>query len=182
MDAGRGLAALIVLEHHTMIYFGDRVREVLGPLPVQILEFLSSLNSQAVQFFFFISGWAIFLSLGQAKAADGKIDWRVFAWHRCRRILPIYWLALLFSWMIFVPEGVRAVSTSPANLLGNIAFLQTPQLLDGWFVPYAGDGPVWSLAFEAWYYAATPLLCLTAFSCAGLISRPQIMCISQDLI
>ena len=29
MDAGRGVAALLVLEHHCMVYFGERVGEVV---------------------------------------------------------------------------------------------------------------------------------------------------------
>jgi peptidoglycan/LPS O-acetylase OafA/YrhL len=178
MDAGRGLAALLVLEHHVMVYFGERVADVLGrdTIALRSLQFLSGLNGAAVQFFFFLSGWAIYVALGQARANDGSIDWRVFAWHRCRRILPLYWLALLTSWALFESAGGWADAAVPANLAGNLAFLQTPMVSRGWFLPYAGNGPLWSLAYEAWYYAATPVLCLSVFSGGALrLKQPLIL-------
>ncbi len=170
MDAGRGVAALLVLEHHVMVYFGERVSEVLGASTGHVLQFVSSLNDAAVQFFFFLSGWAIYLALDQARGG-GKVDWYIFAWHRCRRILPLYWIALFLSWTLFVPGGPPD-EAGPLNLVGNLAFLQTPTVFSrGWFVPYAGNGPLWSLAYEAWYYAATPVLCLAVLSSANLKSK-----------
>jgi peptidoglycan/LPS O-acetylase OafA/YrhL len=171
MDAGRGLAALLVVEHHVMVYFGESVSELFSTFTLQLLQFLSALNGAAVQFFFFLSGWAIYLALDPARAADATIDWRVFAWHRCRRIIPLYWLALLLAWVLFVPSGWRADTAGPVNLAGNLAFLQTAPSIGGWFVPYAGNGPLWSLAYEAWYYAATPVLCVKVFSNANMKSR-----------
>ena len=70
MDAGRGIAALLVLEHHIMVYFGERAGDVLGTSTVRVLQFVSALNGAAVQFFFFLSGWAIYLALDQAR--DGR--------------------------------------------------------------------------------------------------------------
>ena len=171
MDAGRGIAALLVLEHHIMVYFGERAGDVLGTSTVRVLQFVSALNGAAVQFFFFLSGWAIYLALDQARDSLGKIDWYVFAWHRGRRILPLYWIALFLSWALFVPGGPPD-EAGPLNLVGNLAFLQTPTVFSrGWFVPYAGNGPLWSLAYEAWYYAATPVLCLAVLSSAKLKSK-----------
>ncbi len=170
MDAGRGIAALLVLEHHVMVYFGDRIGEVLGASTGHVLQFVSGLNGAAVQFFFFLSGWAIYLALDQVRDSRGAIDWSLFAWHRCRRILPLYWIALFLSWVLFVPAGQPAES-GLMNLAGNVAFLQTPMVNSrGWFVPYAGNGPLWSLAYEAWYYAATPVLVLAVLSAANLKS------------
>lgn len=170
IDAGRGVAALFVLEHHLMVYFGGRADEVLSAFAIDVLQFVSALNGQAVQFFFFLSGWAIHLALDEARDSHGKIDWRVFAWHRGRRILPLYWVALSLSWALYVPDG-QPSAAGPINLLGNLAFLQTPTVFrDGWFVPYAENGPLWSIANEVWYYAATPVLCLAVFSRARLKS------------
>jgi peptidoglycan/LPS O-acetylase OafA/YrhL len=170
MDAGRGIAALLVLEHHIMVYFGERAGEVLGASTIHVLQFVSELNGAAVQFFFFLSGWAIYLALDQVRDSRGRIDWRLFAWHRGRRILPLYWIALLLSWALFVPAG-QPNESSLMNLVGNLAFLQTPLVNSrGWFVPYAGNGPLWSLAYEAWYYAATPILCFAVLSAANLKS------------
>ena len=122
MDAGRGVAALLVLEHHTMVYFGDRTKEAFSASTQQVLEFLSMQNARAVQFFFFLSGWAIYLALDQARSADGRIDWRVFAWHRCRRILPLYWLAILLSLVLFVPARAPENAADLVNLVGNLFF------------------------------------------------------------
>lgn len=170
MDAGRGIAALLVLEHHVMVYFGERAGEVLGASAVRVLHFVSELNGAAVQFFFFLSGWAIYLALDQARDSRGRIDWSLFAWHRGRRILPLYWIALFLSWALFVPAG-QPNESGLMNLAGNLAFLQTPMVNSrSWFVPYAGNGPLWSLAYEAWYYAVTPVLCLAVLSAANLKS------------
>ncbi len=165
MDAGRGLAALVVVEHHMMVYYGEQTAAAIGlhSLAMKVLLTVSEMNKEAVDFFFFISGWAIYLSLDLARRSDGGINWTVFAWHRCRRILPLYWLALMLSWLIFVPDGLPPLSAQLSNLFGNIFFLQTPAVSNGWFTPFAGNGPLWSLAYEAWYYAATPLLLLPFF-------------------
>src|SRR5271166_2429933 len=165
MDAGRGVAALLVLEHHILVHFGQRIGEALGAdsKALQSLQAISALNSAAVAYFFFLSGWAIYLSLDQVRSSDGRMDWVAFCWHRCRRILPLYWLSLLWSWILFVPMKESPDVVNIANLLGNIAFLQTPTVTNGWFTPFAANGPLWSLAFEAWYYAGTPVLCLSFF-------------------
>ena len=165
MDAGRGVAALVVLEHHVMVYFGKRISGSLGSDTTVLasLKAVSGLNGVAVAFFFFLSGWAIWLSLDQVRSSDGRLDWAVFAWHRCRRILPLYWLSLLWSWALFVPLNESADVASSTNLLGNLAFLQTPAVTNGWFTPFAANGPLWSLAFEGWYYAATPIVCIPIF-------------------
>ena len=76
LDAGRGIAALLVAEHHLMINFGDRLAELLGSNNLLLvgLQSLSDLNSVAVQLFFFLSGLSICLALEHARTASGTID------------------------------------------------------------------------------------------------------------
>lgn len=161
LDAGRGLAALVVLVHHVMVFNGARISERAGPgsLVVACLNFLSELNGLAVMFFFFISGWSIFLSVERTRSSDGRSFWLTYLWHRARRILPVFWLALLWSW--FLLGGRPDVDDSISALIGNVAFLQTSTSMTGyWFAPFSGNGPLWSLSYEVWYYLALPPLVL----------------------
>ena len=45
------------------------------------------------------------------------------------------------------------------NLFGNLLFLQTSSSIpQSWFVPYGLNGPLWSLAFEMFFYLLFPIL------------------------
>lgn len=161
LDAGRGLAALLVAVHHLIAFFEPVIAVRLqGARPaMQVLQFISELNFHAVMFFFFISGWSIFLSLKQIQATNTPAPWRVYLWRRARRILPMYWLALLWAWALALIGKRHDLDLSAGTLVGNLLFLQTPPTLtDQWFVPFAGNGPLWSLSYEAWYYLALPSL------------------------
>jgi peptidoglycan/LPS O-acetylase OafA/YrhL len=157
LDAGRGLAALVVVEHHFMVFFGNEIMAQLegAELILGVLERISELNGHAVMFFFFISGWSIFLSLKRIRKIDGGVPWLLYLKHRARRILPVYWLALLWSWLFAVSGGRINVDVSLNTFLGNLLFLQgtTRSAL---FPPFSGNGPLWSLPNEVWYYLALP--------------------------
>ena len=159
LDAGRGLAALVVLEHHVMVFNGPVIARLVGGegFALGVLEFISSLNFHAVMFFFFISGWSIFLSLARIEDANGRPSWTLYLWHRARRILPLFLLSLVWALLLSASTAEPDSSRSFWNLIGNLLFLQTAKIArGGWFTPFAGNDPLWSLAYEVWYYLGLP--------------------------
>jgi peptidoglycan/LPS O-acetylase OafA/YrhL len=182
LDVGRAIAALIVVEHHTMVYFGTQIAAALGQgsIAFAVLSVVSDLNLYAVLFFFFISGWCIRLSLGKAAGGDGATDWWVYLGQRARRILPIYWISIVWAYGFAVAAGTTTLDTSAPTLLGNLAFLQTTAP-GGWIVPFAGNGPVWSLALEAWYYISLPLVSLALLPVLDTRLKRPVMGLSASL-
>jgi peptidoglycan/LPS O-acetylase OafA/YrhL len=160
LDAGRGLAALAVLIHHIMVFEGSKIENITQNRfnVVSILNSIAERNVLAVELFFVISGFSIFLSLNRIRAKHDEDVWRVYFWHRARRILPLFWLALAWSYLLTLGSANGLVNRSISNLAGNVLFLQTAPMRGAWFVPFAGNGPLWSLSYEVWYYIALPLV------------------------
>jgi peptidoglycan/LPS O-acetylase OafA/YrhL len=134
---------------------------------------LTSLGRHAVMVFFVLSGFLI-ATVVDAAAASGRWSLSGYAVRRLSRLLVVLVPALLFTaildrsavaWLPGAPlylhpppgEPVLAYSAAandaPLVLLGNLAFLQ------GILVPpFGSNSPLWSLAYEFWYYVAFPLL------------------------
>ncbi|TZF86215.1 acyltransferase (plasmid) [Pedobacter sp. BS3] len=157
LDSLRGLAALIVVVHHYMVFNGEVVQRQVAIPFVRILSFISEQNTIAVLFFFVLSGFCIALSR-QGKWLLGKEDTNLYLYRRFKRILPVYWLALLLSIFIGLLSGtIHQSDYSLKNLIGNLLFLQTSKYATSyWFSPYGNNGPLWSLAYEMFFYLFFP--------------------------
>jgi peptidoglycan/LPS O-acetylase OafA/YrhL len=161
LDSLRGLAALVVVLHHVCTLFPRTLARLALSAPTAALSLrqIARFNTEAVLLFFVLSGFSIRLSIRGRGLAD-RAALVHYTRRRLARILPAYWLALLVAgaiatWLAPVP----AVARSSRTLLGNLLFLQTAVGVEGaWFLPYAGNGALWSLSFEMFYYAAFPLL------------------------
>ncbi|WP_375444581.1 acyltransferase family protein [uncultured Fibrella sp.] len=157
LDSLRGLASLIVLFHHVFklnaLYFQELNHRVYI-----ILEFVSNLNQQAVLFFFILSGFSIGLSLKRLPLTSSA-DVNNYYYRRFKRILPIYWIALIISFICgILTNTVYTKDFSFYNFSGNIFFLQTSSsATPAWFTPYGLNGPLWSLAFEFFFYVLFPI-------------------------
>jgi peptidoglycan/LPS O-acetylase OafA/YrhL len=106
-----------------------------------------------------LSGLSIRLSVEQrGLTAPGSV--KVYLYKRARRIVPLYVLSLALAALVALTVApVPAEAISLRTLVGNLLFLQTAVGVSGmWFFPYAGNGPLWSLSFEAFFYLAYPLL------------------------
>jgi peptidoglycan/LPS O-acetylase OafA/YrhL len=122
---------------------------------VPALEFIAAFGgTPAVVGFLMISGFSIAASLERVR--------KDFYWRRLLRIYPTYAVALLTATTLealcnghFTAPHRSFDSVGWPALLGNMLFLQT-------FVvkPVAFDGPVWSLAVEAFYYMLAPIIML----------------------
>ncbi len=145
----RGGAALTVLLAHTIQLRGRPT--VLGHV--------------AVVAFFVLSGFLV------ATSTLEQPGWRRYAAARASRILTVYWPALALGGALDLvgarivrapiyfgahPAGWLAhVTLTPSAVLVNLAFLQS---LRG---PVLGtNAPLWTLAYEVWFYVAFPFLAL----------------------
>ncbi|MEO0001422.1 MAG: hypothetical protein RL766_1468 [Bacteroidota bacterium] len=166
LDSLRGMAASIVVFHHVHAQFN-----ALFPAPStrlgSILDTVSGLNVMAVLFFFLISGFSIALSVAGNLGWTNK-DINHYLYRRFRRIVPLYLIALVLTALCGIPGGLIYTKSAYGltSLAGNLLFLQCSDAYAGnWFLPYGGNGPLWTLSFELWFYLFLPatLLMLRQF-------------------
>lgn len=153
IDAFRWMAAASVLLTHIAIRM---LPPYDGALPAwqQAYLFLAGFDHPAVLVFFVLSGWLVGGAVWREVAQTGRFRWRRYALRRGVRLCVVLWPALGLAGLC-VAAGAPPGDHSLGALLCNMAFLQTaacPQ--------YAGNGALWSLFNEAWYYAVFPALAL----------------------
>ena len=174
VDAFRWLAAGSVLITHT----GLRMLAPIAAMPALSLPhvayaFLAGFDHQAVMVFFVLSGLlvggAVMREIAQTGAvAPGPYVLRrlirlwVVLWPACALGAVCVWAALAFGAEGYgvLPPGSGAALGIPI-LLCNAVFLQTAACGQ-----YAGNGALWSLFNEAWYYLLFPPL---AVALAGAV-------------
>lgn len=156
LDTSRGIAALIVVIHHFMVFNGQIIDKY--PFLSHILNLISSWNVEAVLFFFVLSGFCIALAQ-KGDALKTKTEINHYLYRRFKRIIPVYLLALMITLIIGLLIGELWKDTYQwTNLLGNLLFLQTSiYATDYWFSPYGNNGPLWSLAYEMFFYLFFPI-------------------------
>src|ERR1700682_346700 len=179
LDAARAGAALLVLVHHVSNLMFVDYGSMGGHtnLLVTAVYALTSLGREAVMVFFVLSGFLIATTISSA-VGSGRWNLSSYALRRLTRLWVVLLPALLvtlvldrvaITWLpgghLYVrpPEGEAVLSYSAASndapllLLGNVAFLQ--EIL---VPPYGSNSPLWSLAYEFWYYVAFPLFFFSA--------------------
>ncbi|CAA2141122.1 acyltransferase [Hyphomicrobium sp. ghe19] len=167
LDAGRGLAALVVVHHHLMVFYDREMAALIGDESLLLRAFrgISEWNVTAILFFFFISGWSISLAVERLGILNGIGPWQLYLLQRARRILPMFLLSLLWAGGLSWAGERNSIDTSFYVLVGNILFLDTPASLGGlWFPPFAGNGPLWTLSNEVWYYISLPVFYWAVYS------------------
>lgn len=159
LDSLRGIAALIVCFHHLFIFNNVAFRHIFPASLFNVLAFISNLHLEAVILFFVLSGFCIGLSL---RGADLSVKENIndYLYRRFKRILPIYWFSLAFTWLVgLFTLNLNLPDYSLTSLLGNLLFLQTGKSISGsWFMPYGLNGPLWTLSYEMFFYAIFPLV------------------------
>ena len=138
VEMARGFAAFYVLTY-------DIFESVSGKLGLAgvALRF----GPEAVMLFFVISGFVIAYSVAQK-----EMKFREYFVRRFRRIYPLFLVALLLGaadYLFFRKQPVPV-----RELFGNLFMLQDLGYLKPgtWFAPFAGIAPLWSLAYEWWFY------------------------------
>ena len=182
----RGLCALGVVVSHArsflLVPYSAAGRHGVADM---ILFTLGGLGHECVIAFFALSGFLVGGSTLAAMRA-GRFSWRDYGVARLSRLwtvlLPALILTALLDWIgagLSAPgayQGALAETlasgptpTEPANhsvgtFFGNLFFLQTI------VTPVFGSNrPLWSLANEAWYYFAFPLLAFACFQRAHAV-------------
>ena len=161
LDFCRGLAALAVVTGHARLFalatYSSGTAKSLWLAPLYLL---TGLGRQAVVIFFVLSGFLIGRNVLNA-FSNGEWSWRAYAAHRLARLWAVLLPALVLTALL---DMARGEWPDLLVALGNAAFLQTIA------VPVFGsNAPLWSLAYEFWYYAMFPLF---VFLIAGTGSRP----------
>jgi|SRR5579871_1073397 len=161
LDFCRGLAALAVVTGHARLFtLATYASGAAKPLWLAPLYLLTGIGRQAVVIFFVLSGFLIGRNVLNA-FSSGKWSWRTYAAHRLARLWAVLIPALILTALLDLARGEWP------NLLvalANAAFLQTIVA-----PTFGSNAPLWSLAYEFWYYVTFPLL---AFIILGAGSRP----------
>ena len=146
LDWVRFLAAFEVMLSHARGFFfvdyGSLIAADRTP-PVALLFALTRLAEESVLVFFVISG---FLVGGRSidRMINGQFRLKEYAIDRFVRIMLPLAPALLFTAIV---QFATTRSCDVGGLVGSLLSLQGI-----WFAPYGGNAPLWSLAYEVWFY------------------------------
>ncbi len=151
VDGLRAAAAMWVVLFHIRVFSGAR-------LPIQPLDFFVRSGSTGVSLFLVISGFCLYLPF--AAGRQGRFKTGTFFIRRARRLLPAYYVSLLFALALNVIGGAYL---GFAHLTaGDIAWQMSTHLalVHTLFTSsfYALNGAYWSLGLEWQLYLALPLL------------------------
>lgn len=167
-----GAALLVVIGHLRTLLMPDYHSTSQSPA-VTLFYSVTSLGRQAVYVFFALSGfwvggWVL------RRSRSGTFSWEEHLVRRLSRLWTVLVPALLVVLLldtigraafgntpyyagtpIFhgVAPTTEATHLSAVDALGNVAFLQ-----GYWVHPFGTDGPLWTLAYEFWFYLLFPLL------------------------
>ncbi len=152
VDGLRGLAILGVIWHHlTFVFLAPNPHAAL-PSYYLWAPFISN-GWQGVNLFFFLSGFVLALPyLTGRRSVDTWADIRWFYIRRAKRLLPLFYLVCLFSFLLL------ETSYQATHVLG---FLAAVSLLFN-FSPKTFAPPVnwvfWSVGIEIWFSAIFPFV------------------------
>ena len=176
LDGMRGLAALyVLLRHVTWVPAADTSGPAWRGI-LRMLEHAFRYGHLAVIFFFVLSGFVIHLRFAkqiQKSPATATFGWGEFVYRRIRRLYPPLLAAILITWLCdragtamgfyhfytgrgvdfsALPDAMRYNHRFP-TLLGNLTFIMQMHAQ-----VWGTDNPLWSLAYEWWFYMLYPLL------------------------
>ncbi|OIN58790.1 acyltransferase family protein [Arsenicibacter rosenii] len=177
LDLIRGISALLVLLSHVRALFFLDYSSTSQNVFIQFFYFITGFGHIAVIIFFVLSGFFIIGSIDKAYI-NNKWSFRRYGIDRIVRLWVVLIPSLLFTVLcdnfgeLYFPESLAykgeleylpAVNLnnnqSFAVFFGNMFFIQ--KIL----VPTFGtNSPLWSLAYEFWYYCLFPLMYLLIFN------------------
>jgi exopolysaccharide production protein ExoZ len=138
LQAGRGLAAILVVIHHAALLTG---------------AFNFSAGHLGVEFFFVLSGIVILMAhwddIGNPRALSS------FVWKRFRRIYPIYWVVLLpqLIWIVARPRQENLYQRDPWVIISSIILVHIHSF-------HTTITVAWTLFHEILFYAFFALVIL----------------------
>ena len=143
VEAVRGFAATYVVVGHLPVMFGPSTEGMRWLLPLRF-------GQEAVTLFFIVSGLVIEHSMARAP----EQGFRSYFVRRARRIYPVFIAGLILAYVATCLRHERWADPDWIGLLGNLAMLQDYRDAKpgGWFDAYQRSWPLWSLAYEWWFY------------------------------
>lgn len=148
----RAVAAILVVATHAAYTTGKYTHGYVGLLYARM--------EIGVPIFFALSGFLLFRPWVKAAAAGtAPPSLKRYAWHRVRRIMPAYAVTVLAAYLLF---HFRHTLPNPGHtwigLLRNLTLTQI--YTDRYMYSFLHQGltQMWSLAVEAAFYVALPLL------------------------
>ncbi|KAA0685991.1 acyltransferase [Neorhizobium sp. P12A] len=144
IDALRGLAALLVLVSHADAYYLIRI--------APIVPYSGYLGAIGVCIFFILSGYLIWRSAGRTLAQANGL--RTYALHRAARIMPLYYVALAFAFVVFPHISDHRADVTTYTVIRHVTFTQA--LLPD--VSTAVNPVLWTLTYEMLFYLVVPFL------------------------
>lgn len=160
----RGVAVLWVMAFHFVVVrdgkFDDAFIAFLKGWPA--LDVFVRNGYLGVDLFFLITGFL--LTLPWFRHADAGLpapDWRTFYARRARRILPAYYVQLVFLFFVALPLlfprlWVQSTPMVVGNLGAHATFLHYTNPLTS--ASMTVNGALWTLAIETQYYVLVPLV------------------------
>ncbi|SIO61783.1 Peptidoglycan/LPS O-acetylase OafA/YrhL, contains acyltransferase and SGNH-hydrolase domains [Singulisphaera sp. GP187] len=161
LDGIRGLAALYVTLHHAALMIPPA--GLSGP--VLAIRFFLRHGHGAVAVFIVLSGYCLMLPVACDPLSRAPFKWGAFFKRRARRILPAYFGALFFCWILvaLIPDfghsqrspWDRALPVASPGVIASHVLL-VHNLSERWI--FKIDPPMWSVATEWQIYLLFPLL------------------------
>ncbi|MCD6010982.1 MAG: hypothetical protein K0Q79_844 [Flavipsychrobacter sp.] len=142
LTSTRAIAAIMVVIHH----FG------YGVFPFTLSNNLFQSGNIPVSYFFVLSGFVLCISYSGV-----HVSYADYFQRRIGRIVPVYWLALLFM----VPVAVFFLNY-PLNGTALKEVLLSASFLQSWVpsYPLVLNSPAWSISVEMLFYAVFPFFLL----------------------
>ena len=141
LECLRGFAAIYVMLSHLSSNYLHLQHSWIGQ-PFRFAQ-------EGVLLFFLLSGFVIYYSWHEHA---GTKDFGHFFYKRFRRIYPIFVLSMLLAYLVTcLNQGF--VGPDAPSLFGNLFMTQGFDADTGWKTDaYMGNGPLWSLSYEWWFY------------------------------
>ncbi|MDR6413287.1 acyltransferase family protein [Pseudarthrobacter sulfonivorans] len=178
LNAMRTVAAfLVVISHLRTLFFVDFGISESTSVPVQIFYLISSMGHPAVIVFFVLSGYWVGGSVLR-QVGNGTFSWSAYCISRMTRLwlvlIPVIALTQLLdrigawasptssiysgsaAYHSVIPAAGPLPTLGTLETLGNLFFLQSI-----YTATLGTNSPLWSLAYEFWYYAIFPALIIT---------------------
>ncbi|PPD49802.1 MAG: acyltransferase [Methylobacter sp.] len=143
----RGAAAFYVFLGHFLFGYGLHLDKRT------FLDFIFRFGQEAVIIFFLLSGFVIHFSTTK-KITTSSLGFKKYFLARFLRIYPILFVVFVISYFSVALRYGYFLNPDYLALLGNIFMLQDfsigkPNVIVD---PYMGNGPLWSLSYEWWFY------------------------------
>jgi peptidoglycan/LPS O-acetylase OafA/YrhL len=167
LDMLRWVAALlVVLSHMRPLLFVDYEDvENQNSVLIKFFYFMTGFGHEAVMVFFVISGLLVG-GVSANKFAERRFSARSYVVHRFARIYLVFLPALLAGYLLdtvgstyldssglYTHTGEYRFSADAVDRMGTVIALGNVVMLqEVFFPPLGSNGPLWSLAYEWWYY------------------------------